>query len=74
MYRSDKIRGKQAEKGSTNEETAQRAGVHPNTYSAIRKGKPVSSRSLEKVAAALEMPMADVYAPKESESAFAGTR
>jgi transcriptional regulator with XRE-family HTH domain len=69
LYRNDKIKGKQAELGWSVEELADRAGVNPNTVSAIRSGKPVRTPSLEAVAAALGLQMAEVYAPKpEAES------
>jgi transcriptional regulator with XRE-family HTH domain len=64
MYRNDKIRGKQAEKGWSVEELAERAGINVNTVSAIRNGKPVRTPSLEAVAEALDLPMSEVYAPK----------
>jgi DNA-binding XRE family transcriptional regulator len=68
-YRNDKIRGKQAELDLTVEALAVKAGVSDRTVSAIRKGLPVSSTSLEKVADALGMQMVEVYEPKlETES------
>lgn len=65
MYRNDKIKGKQAQLGWSNDELARRAGVNINTVSAIRNGKPVRSTSLEKVVAALGLPMPEVYEPAE---------
>ena len=64
-YRNDKIRGRQAELDLTVEELAAKAGVSDRTVITIRKGLPVSSTSLEKVAEALSLPMAEVYAPRE---------
>lgn len=65
MYRNDKIRGKQAELGWSNEELADRADVNPNTVSAIRNGKVVRTDSLEKVINALGLVPAEVFMPKE---------
>ncbi|MCA1557640.1 MAG: hypothetical protein LC731_03765 [Acidobacteria bacterium] len=70
MYRNDKIRGKQAEKGWSNDHLANEAGVNIGTVKAIRQGKPVRTKSLEKVAEALELPMPEVYAPREVERAL----
>jgi transcriptional regulator with XRE-family HTH domain len=63
-YRNDKIRGKQAELDLTVDQLAMRAGVSDRTVSAIRKGMPVSSTSLERVVEALQMTMVEVYEPK----------
>lgn len=69
-YRDDKFRGRQAELNLTVDELASRAGVTDKTVIAIRKGRPVSSRSLEKVAAALGLTMAAIYESKvETEQA-----
>jgi transcriptional regulator with XRE-family HTH domain len=65
MYRNDKIRGKQAELGLSVEDLAERAGVNPNTVSAIRNGKDVRESSLRKVVTALGLSMADVYEQRE---------
>lgn len=64
MYRNDKIKGKQAELGLSVEELAERAGVNPNTVSAIRNGKSVRTDSLGKVIAALGLTPAEVFTPK----------
>lgn len=64
MYRNDKIRGKQAELGLSVEQLARRAEVNPNTVSAIRNGKSVTTGSLEKVINALGLKPADVFEPK----------
>lgn len=67
-YRDDKFRGRQAELDLTVDAVAARATVTNKTVIAIRKGRAVSARSLEKVAAALGLTMAEVYEPKpESE-------
>jgi transcriptional regulator with XRE-family HTH domain len=71
VYRNDKIRGKQAELGMSVEELADKAGVNPNTVSAIRGGKTVRTDSLEKVVKALGMTMLDVHEPKAEELEFA---
>lgn len=63
-YRSDKIRGRQAELDWSNARFATEAGLTEPTIVAIRKGRPVSRRSLEKAVAALNMTMAAVYEPK----------
>ena len=63
-YRDDKIRGRQAELTWTNEKLALKAGLTEPTIVAIRKGRPVSSRSLERVAQALGLTMVDLYAPR----------
>ena len=63
-YRDDKFRGRQAELDWTVDEVAARADVTDKTVIAIRKGRPVSSRSLEKVANALGLTMAEVYEPR----------
>jgi transcriptional regulator with XRE-family HTH domain len=65
MYRNDKIKEKQAEKGWSNEVLAERAGVNVNTISAVRNGKPVRSTTLETVAATLGLPMVEVYEQKQ---------
>lgn len=64
MYRADKIRGRQAELGLSVDEVAERAGVNVNTVSAIRKGKNVTTETLQKVVDALGMTMAEVFEPK----------
>ena len=64
MYRNDKIKDKQAEKGWTNEELAARARVNVNTISAVRTGKPVRSVTLETIAETLGLPMVEVYEQK----------
>lgn len=64
MYRNDKIRGKQAELGLSNEDLAEKAHVNANTVSAIRNGKTVRTDSLEKVVSALGMTMAEIFEPK----------
>ena len=64
MYRNDKIRGKQAELGLSNEELAEKAGVNPNTVSAIRSGKVVRTDTLQKVADALGLTMEELFTPK----------
>jgi transcriptional regulator with XRE-family HTH domain len=61
MYRNEKIRGRQAELGWSNEVFADKAGLHENTISALRNGKPVTNRSLEKAAVALGLSMAGLY-------------
>jgi len=61
MYRSGKIKGKQAELGLSVAALAVKAGVAPNTVSAIRNGKSVRADSLEKVRKALELSPTDVY-------------
>jgi transcriptional regulator with XRE-family HTH domain len=66
MYRNEKIRGKQAELGLSNEELAAKAGVNVNTVSAIRLGKSVSITSLTAVVGALGLTMADVFEEKPS--------
>jgi transcriptional regulator with XRE-family HTH domain len=64
VYRSDKIRGKQAELGLSVEQLARCAAVNPNTVSAIRNGKSVTTDSLEKVINALGIKPAEVFEPK----------
>jgi DNA-binding Xre family transcriptional regulator len=64
MYRKEKIRGKQAELGLTNDELAARAEVGVNTVSAIRNGKSVTTDNLEKVINALGLHPAEVFEPK----------
>jgi transcriptional regulator with XRE-family HTH domain len=64
MYRDDKIRGKQAELGLSVDEVAERAGVNVNTVSAVRNGKSVKAETLEKVASALGLTMAEVFEPR----------
>jgi transcriptional regulator with XRE-family HTH domain len=72
MYRPEKIRGKQAELGLSVDELAEKAGVNPNTVSAIRNGKSVTTDSLEKVINALGLNPIDVFEPKpEPETAAA---
>ncbi|MBV8857893.1 MAG: helix-turn-helix transcriptional regulator [Acidobacteria bacterium] len=72
MYRSDKIRGKQAELGWSVGQLARRAEVNPNTVSAIRNGRSVTTVSLEKVINALGLQPAEVFEPKpEVQSAAA---
>jgi DNA-binding XRE family transcriptional regulator len=65
MYRNDKIKGKQAELGLSNEELAERADVNANTVSAIRMGKTVRTDSLEKVIVALGLSAVEVFEPRE---------
>jgi transcriptional regulator with XRE-family HTH domain len=67
MYRKEKIRGKQAELGLSVAELAEKAGVDPNTVSAIRNGKTVRMVSLEKVINALGLTPAEVFEPKSEE-------
>jgi transcriptional regulator with XRE-family HTH domain len=64
MYRKEKIRGKQAELGLSVAEVAEKAGVDPNTVSAIRNGKRVRTDTLEKVMGVLGLTYADVSEPK----------
>ena len=64
MYRNDRIRGKQAELGWSNEDIAVKAGVSLPTVSSIRNGKVVRTDSLEKVVNALGMTMLEVHEPK----------
>jgi transcriptional regulator with XRE-family HTH domain len=64
MYRNDKIRGRQAELGWSNEDLAVKADVNVNTISAIRNGKTVRTDTLQKVTAALDLTMAEVFEPK----------
>jgi transcriptional regulator with XRE-family HTH domain len=72
MYRSDKIRGKQAELGWSVGQLAKHAEVNPNTVSAIRNGRSVTTVSLEKVINALGLQAAEVFEPKpEVQSAAA---
>jgi transcriptional regulator with XRE-family HTH domain len=72
MYRSDKIKGKQAELGLSVEQLARRAEVNPNTVSAIRNGRSVTTGSLEKVINALGLKPAEVFEPKtEAQTAAA---
>lgn len=61
MYRSDKIKGKQAELGWSVEQLAKRAEVNPNTVSAIRNGRSVTTDSLGKVINALGLKPAEVF-------------
>lgn len=68
MYRNDKIRGRQAEKGWSNDQFAEVAGLHVNTISAIRTGRSVRTESLEKAATALGLTMAEVYEPRPQQS------
>lgn len=65
MYRNDKIKGKQAERGWSNDELAERASVNVNTVSAIRNGKTVRTDSLDKVIRALGLTAAEVFEPRE---------
>lgn len=64
-YRDDKFRGRQAELDLTVDQVAARANVTDKTVIAIRKGRQVSARSLEKVADALGLTMSEVYEPRE---------
>lgn len=64
MYRNEKIRGRQAELAWSNETLAENAGVNINTVSAVRAGKPVSVTTLQKVADALNLSLADLFTPK----------
>lgn len=66
MYRSDKIKGKQAELGWSVEELAEKAQVNANTVSAIRNGKSVTTDSLEKVLSALGLTFADIANPTQT--------
>jgi predicted transcriptional regulator len=68
MYRNDKIKGRQAELGLSNEDIAGKAGVSLPTVSSIRSGKVVRTDSLEKVVRALGMTMLDVHEPKAEEA------
>lgn len=68
LYRNDKIKGKQAELGLSNEEVATLAGLTPNTVSAIRNGKIVRTDSLEKVINALRLDPVEVFTPKVAEA------
>lgn len=61
MYRNDKIKGKQAELGWSVEQLAKRAEVNPNTVSAIRNGRSVTTDSLGKVINALGLKPAEVF-------------
>lgn len=63
-YRDDKFRAKQAALDWTVEKVAAEADVSDKTVIAIRKGRDVSATSLERVAAALGMTMAEVYEPR----------
>jgi transcriptional regulator with XRE-family HTH domain len=71
MYRNDKIRGKQAELGLSVDQLAERAEVNPNTVSAIRNGKSVTTDSLEKVINALGLDPAEVFTRKAEAEAVA---
>lgn len=62
-YRSDKIRGRQAELDWSNERFATKAELTEPTIVAIRKGRPVSRRTLEKASKALGLTMAEIYEP-----------
>ena len=66
MYRSEKIKGKQAELGLSVEELAEKAKVNANTVSAIRNGKSVTTDSLEKVLGALGLTFADIANPTQT--------
>lgn len=68
-YRDDKFRGRQAELEWSVEKVAAEARVSKKTVIAIRKGRTVSSRSLERVANALGIPMFVVYEPRSDTSA-----
>ena len=69
-YRADKIRGRQAELDWSNEKFAAAAQLTEPTIVALRKGRPVSRRSLEKAVTALKLTMADIYEPAPE---FVGT-
>ena len=71
MYRCDKIRGKQAKLGLSVKQLAKRAEVNPNTVSAIRNGKSVTTDSLEKVINALGLKPAEVFEPRQEVSSAA---
>jgi len=69
MYKKEKFRGRQAELGLSVAELAERAGVDPNTVSAIRNGKAVRTVSLQKVMNALGLTPAEVFVqPPEPET------
>jgi transcriptional regulator with XRE-family HTH domain len=72
MYRKEKFRGRQAELGLSVAEVADKAGVDPNTVSAIRNGKRVRTDTLEKVMNVLGLTYADISEQShESEAAAA---
>ena len=64
-YRADLIRGEMAAKEITVEKLAEKAGVAPNTVSAIRNGNPkVGLPSLYAVVTALGLTLREVFEPK----------
>lgn len=64
MYPHEKIKGAQAEKGMTNEQIAEAAGVNINTVTAVRKGKNVKLDTLGKVANAVGFDLEVRFIPK----------
>lgn len=67
MYRDDLIRGAQGAKDWTTEELAQKSGVHYHTVRDICKGKEtVQVATLKKVADALDLPLAQLFEPRET--------
>jgi transcriptional regulator with XRE-family HTH domain len=70
-YRDDKIRAAKAAKRLTNPELAEKAGVGVGTVVRACNGKSVAGASLEAIAGALGIPMADLYEPKAEEAGAA---
>lgn len=69
-----KIRGRQAELGLSREDLARRSGLSITTISAIRSGRGVTTDSLEKAAAALELTMSELFDPPNTEHIAAASR
>lgn len=65
MHRDDLIRAKLGEKGWSKSELARRAGLNPNTVTAICRGDEVMPSTLKKAADELGLTLAELYAPKE---------
>lgn len=73
MYRNDLIRGKMAQMGKTIEVLKDEVKLSPDTIVKIRKGDTgVSVGNLQKIAAALEIPMSELFEiPSEQAEAAA---
>ena len=61
MYRNEKIKGKMAELGFTVETLSQKTGLSTKTVTNVRNGENVNVETLSTVAAALEIPMPELF-------------
>jgi transcriptional regulator with XRE-family HTH domain len=57
----DAVQGLLEEQGMTQAELARLAGVHPDTVSHVVRGGHCSTETLEKIAAALEVDLAELF-------------